>query len=112
MSRPYFNWSKLQSAADMDVGRFFEYDNHAAEMFKKWLPELPNGANILEVGSGSGYFTQKLSFLYPKAELTLLEPDPLLREVLYERHPTKKILESPIESAGIFPGTFEVSSQK
>ncbi|MHA1906639.1 MAG: class I SAM-dependent methyltransferase [Candidatus Thorarchaeota archaeon] len=109
MSKLPFNWSKLQSADDMDVGRFFEYDSYAAEMFKKWLPELPSGAKILEVGSGSGYFTGKLSFLYPKAEITCLEPDPELREVLCKRHPKKKILESPIEEAGIFPESFDLA---
>jgi SAM-dependent methyltransferase len=109
MSKLPFNWSKIQSAADMDVGRYFEYDSYAAEMFKKWLPQLSDGANILEVGSGSGYFTGKLSFLYPRMEITCLEPDPELREVLKQRHPKKKILESPIESAGIFPESFDMA---
>lgn len=109
MSKLPFNWSRLQSANDMDVGRHFEYDSYAADMFKKWLPELPNGSKILEVGSGSGYFTGKLSFLYPKAELTLLEPDPDLRKILSQRHPKKKILESPIETAGILPESFDLA---
>ena len=109
MSKLPFNWSKLQSADDMDVGRFFEYDQYAAEMFKKWLPELSLGSKILEVGSGSGYFTGKLDYLYLKSEITCLEPDPNLREVLSKRHPDKTILESPIESAGIFPESFDMA---
>ncbi|MDF1538169.1 MAG: class I SAM-dependent methyltransferase [Candidatus Thorarchaeota archaeon] len=109
MSSLPFNWSKLQSADDMDVGRHFEYDSYAAEMFKKWLPVLPKNSKVLEVGSGSGFFTGKLYFLYPTAEITCLEPDPELREALCKKHPNKKILESPIESAGIFPETYDLA---
>ncbi len=108
MSRLPFNWSKLQSADDMDVGRHFEYDSYAAEMFKRWLPKLPKNAKILEVGSGSGFFTGKLNYLYPNAEITCLEPDPFLRDALQRKFPKKKILESPIETAGIFPESFDL----
>ena len=38
MSAYPFNWSKLQSASEMDIGRYFEYDSDAMEMFKSWLP--------------------------------------------------------------------------
>lgn len=109
MSGLPFNWSKLQSADDMDVGRHFEYDSYAAEMFKKWLPTLPKNPKILEVGSGSGFFTGKLSFLYPTSEITCLEPDPELRKALHQKYPKFRILESPIETAGIFPESFDLA---
>lgn len=97
MSAYPFNWSRLQSADDMDVGRHFEYDQDAVEMFKRWLPVLQKGERILEVGSGSGFFTGKLRQIYPHAEITCLEPDPELRLSLTKKYPDIRVIETPLE---------------
>lgn len=93
----------------MDVGRHFEYDSYAAEMFMKWLPTIPREGRILEVGSGSGYFTGKLRFLYPQRSITCLEPDPFLRSALHSKFPDLEILTSPLETCDITPETFDMA---
>ncbi len=109
MSELPFNWSRLQSPEEMDVGRHFEYDSYAAEMFKKWLPEVPENGRILEVGSGSGYFTGKLRFLYCNRRITCLEPDPVLRAALAIKFPDLEIIESPLESGDIPSASFDMA---
>jgi ubiquinone/menaquinone biosynthesis C-methylase UbiE len=104
-----FNWSRLQSAEDMDVGRHFEYDQDAVEMFKRWLPTLQKGERVLEVGSGSGFFTGKLSQIYPQAEITCLEPDPELRLSLTKKHPDINVIDTPLEELTNWDDTFSLS---
>ncbi|MFW9907478.1 MAG: class I SAM-dependent methyltransferase [Candidatus Thorarchaeota archaeon] len=91
------NWSDLQTPEEMDINRYFEYDSFAMEMFKRWLPVLKESSEILEVGSGSGFFTGKLHQLYPKAAITCLEPDPKLRKTLQAKFKDFRIIESTLE---------------
>lgn len=109
MSAYPFNWSRLQSAEDMDVGRHFEYDQDALEMFKRWLPVLQNGEQILEVGSGSGFFTGKLLQIYPLAEITCLEPDPELRLSLTKKYPDVKVIDTPLEELSGLDSSFDLA---
>ncbi|MFD0959090.1 class I SAM-dependent methyltransferase [Paenibacillus chungangensis] len=41
---------------------------------------LQNGMDILELGSGPGYFTEKLALNLPKSQITPLEIDPILMD--------------------------------
>ena len=104
-----FNWSKLQSADEMDIGRYFEYDSFAVEMFKRWLPKIEIGGNILEVGSGSGFFTRKLRVLYPTTRITCLEPDPELMNSLLSKFDNVDIIESSLEKASIPTELYDLS---
>ncbi len=109
MSAYPFNWSRLQSADDMDIGRHFEYDQDAVEMFKRWLPALRDGERILEVGSGSGFFTRKLRQIYPHAEITCLEPDPELRLSLTKKYPDIKVIDTPLEELSTPDSSFDLA---
>jgi SAM-dependent methyltransferase len=92
-----FNWSKIQSADEIDVGRHFEYDSDAMEMFRRWFPLVEDKIQVLEVGAGSGYFTGKLYHIYPNAEIICLEPDPELRAALSIKFPDIKTIDVPLE---------------
>ena len=80
------SWSKLQSADEISIGRFFEYDSDALLMFSKWLGFIkdPN-TKILEVGSGTGFFTDIIFKLNPQVNLTCLEPDESFIMILKEQ---------------------------
>jgi 16S rRNA A1518/A1519 N6-dimethyltransferase RsmA/KsgA/DIM1 with predicted DNA glycosylase/AP lyase activity len=71
------NWHNIQSPEEMDVSRCFEYDEDALFQLRKWLrldEELPK--TIVEVGCGSGYFTEKLIEMASwKREIVAIEPD-------------------------------------
>jgi ubiquinone/menaquinone biosynthesis C-methylase UbiE len=49
----------------------------------KWFG-LTDGMNILEAGSGPGFFTKKLLELLPNSSITALEIDPVLQEKAVE----------------------------
>lgn len=93
-----FKWSKLQSAEDIDVGRFFEYDQDAMEMFTRWLPSIEKEGSALEVGAGSGFFTEKLHQIYPDVDISCLEPDAHLRACLHNKFPEIDIIPAPLQS--------------
>ena len=74
-------WHNIQDPFEMDVSRRFEYDEDALELIKRWL-RLDNSQVkvIVEVGSGSGYFTEKLiEMTNGKAKIVCVEPDDVLR---------------------------------
>ncbi|NHJ47357.1 MAG: class I SAM-dependent methyltransferase [Asgard group archaeon] len=86
MDNKKLSWSYLQSIDEMNIGRFFEYDSEALEMFEKWLKFLKqSNQKVLEVGSGSGFFTNILLTLFPDIELTCLEPDEIFEKELIRR---------------------------
>lgn len=104
-------WSDLQSIDEINVGRFFEYDDDAMFMFQRWFPFLLKpSVKVLEVGAGSGYFTGKLLELNPNMDLICLEPD--LRFVKHLRTKYKDridVVESTLETPKITPSTFDVA---
>ena len=103
------NWSTLQSAEEMDVGRFFEYDEDALYLFQKWFePMLTPGIKVLEIGSGSGFFTNKLLTLFPEIKLTCLEPDDNFVELLAKRFGEVEIKQEAIETTTIKENSFDV----
>jgi len=75
-------WHNIQLPEEMDVSRCFEYDEDALSQLKKWLKldeELPK--TVVEVGCGSGFFTEKLIKMAPVLkEIVAVEPDDVLRE--------------------------------
>jgi ubiquinone/menaquinone biosynthesis C-methylase UbiE len=75
-------WHNVQSADEMDVSRYFEYDDDALFQLRKWLRlDLPVSKTIVEVGCGSGYFTEKLvKMASALKEIVAIEPDDTLRE--------------------------------
>lgn len=76
------DWHNVQAPEEMDVSRHFEYDDAATCELKKWLrldSVVPKA--IVEVGSGSGYFTEKLlNMADALKELVAVEPDDVLRQ--------------------------------
>jgi phospholipid N-methyltransferase len=99
MGSNYFPWSKLQSGKEMDVLRTFEYTPETLNQIAKWLPALTPNTRILEVGAGSGYFTQHLLALYPECSLTALEPDPSLVKMLWVKYPSIEVIERTLEDS-------------
>ncbi len=100
----------MQSIDEITVGRYFEYDLDALNLFRKWLkfmtvPEI----KVLEIGSGSGFFTNILLTLFPEIELTCLEPDEVFVEKLKERFGKKiNIIVDEVETMRIKKNTFDV----
>lgn len=74
-------WHNIQPPELMDVSRRFEYDEDSLTLLQKWL-RLNEGASktIIEVGCGSGYFTEKLLEMAPSSKITAVEPDDVLRK--------------------------------
>lgn len=72
-------WHNIQPPEGMDVSRRFEYDDDALLLLRKWL-RLGGPRRVVEVGSGSGFFTEKLLTMSPQSEITCVEPDNVLRK--------------------------------
>ena len=80
-------WHNIQPPEEMDVSRHFEYDEDALFQLRKWL-RLDEGVpkTIVEVGCGSGYFTEKLiEMASVPREIVAIEPDDILREYAKEK---------------------------
>ncbi|MCW4036908.1 MAG: class I SAM-dependent methyltransferase [Candidatus Bathyarchaeota archaeon] len=74
------HWHNIQPPEFMDVSRRFEYDEDHLRLLKRWLrldSEAPR--TIVEVGCGSGFFTEKLVKMAPGSEIVGVEPDDVLR---------------------------------
>jgi len=75
-------WHSIQPPEEMEVSRHFEYDEDALLQLKKWLRlDEPDPKTVVEVGCGSGYFTEKLVKMASNLkELVAIEPDDILRD--------------------------------
>ncbi|MFB0503552.1 MAG: class I SAM-dependent methyltransferase [Candidatus Bathyarchaeia archaeon] len=75
-------WHNITLPEDIDVSRHFEYDGDALYHLRKWLrldETVPK--TIVEVGCGSGWFTEKLLNMTPILRgMVAVEPDDVLRE--------------------------------
>ncbi|MFW9924839.1 MAG: class I SAM-dependent methyltransferase [Candidatus Thorarchaeota archaeon] len=102
-------WSYLQNSMEIDVGRYFEYDDDALEMYCRWLNFLNKpGMKVLEVGSGNGFFTNKLLKMFPEIVLSCLEPDSEFVEILQKRFANRiSIINNIVESIDIDDNTFD-----
>ncbi len=100
----------MQSIDEISVGRYFEYDLDALDLFRKWLKfmAIPK-IKVLEIESGSGFFTDILLTLFPEITLTCLEPDEVFVEKLKERFGKKiGIVVDEVETMKIEKNTFDV----
>jgi SAM-dependent methyltransferase len=94
------HWHNIQTPEEMDVSRHFEYDDDALLQLKKWLRlEEASIKTIVEIGCGSGYFTEKLMKMAPASnEFIAIEPDDTLREHANEKlSPKVKFLKGTAE---------------
>ena len=111
LNKTKYDWSKLQGVDEITVGRYFEYDEDAKKLFQKWFAFLqkPN-TNVLEIGSGSGFFTNILLNLFENIKLTCLEPDETFAETLKSRFGDRiTIVNEPIETTTIQSDSFDYS---
>ena len=86
--KKYSYWSSVQLPEEMDFGRFFEYSPKNLQEIKQLLQleKLPATGRILEIGGGSGFFTNILSQIIPKSViLTAIEPDLVLATYLNKK---------------------------
>jgi ubiquinone/menaquinone biosynthesis C-methylase UbiE len=74
-------WHNIQGPFEMDVSRRFEYDEDSLELIRRWLRLHDSQVEVIvEVGSGSGYFTEKLvEMTHGQAKIVCVEPDDVLR---------------------------------
>ncbi len=79
---PYdpMHWHNIQTPEEMDISRRFEYDEDHLYLLRKWLRLGEGPKKIVEVGCGSGFFTEKLVEMAPGSEIIGIEPDDVLRE--------------------------------
>ncbi len=74
-------WHNIQPPEFMDVSRRFEYDDDHLRLLRSWLRlEGEPPRTIVDVGCGSGFFTEKLVAMAPGSEIIGVEPDDVLRE--------------------------------
>lgn len=90
-------WHNVQPPESMDISRRFEYDKDHLQLLRKWL-RLDEPGTIVEVGCGSGFFTEKLATMSPGSEIVGIEPDDLLREYVEAKG---------IQGASFLKGTVE-----
>jgi SAM-dependent methyltransferase len=111
MTDKYLPWSELQGVEEIDVGRYFEYDSDALDMFRKWLDILHGeDKRVLEVGAGSGFFTSILLQLNPDMNLTCLEPDEEFVAALKDRFGNRiRVIQSIIEEPSVDEESFDVA---
>ena len=104
-------WSDIQSIEEINVGRYFEYDEDAMFMFGRWFPFLLRpSVRVLEVGAGTGYFTDKLLTLNPEMDLTCLEPDGGFLRYLREHFGARiNVVDSTLENSEITRSSFDVA---
>jgi ubiquinone/menaquinone biosynthesis C-methylase UbiE len=72
-------WHNVQTPEEMDLSRRYEYDEDHLYLLRKWLRLDEGPAKIVEVGCGSGFFTEKLVEMAPGSEVIGVEPDDVLR---------------------------------
>lgn len=75
-------WHNIQGPFEMDVSRRFEYDFNSLKLIENWLRLCDSQINvIIEVGSGSGFFTEKLvEMIHNQVKIVCIEPDDVLRK--------------------------------
>jgi len=79
------HWHYIQAPEEIFVLGRFDFDDDTRCLLRKWLRlERPN-LKIVEMGSGSGYFTEQLIKMANKPSIICVEPDDLLMEYAKKR---------------------------
>lgn len=106
------DWHNVQAADEMDVSRYFEYDDDALSLLKKWLRlDEPFSKTIVEVGCGSGYFTEKLIRIASGLkEIVTIEPDDVLREYAQRKLPSVRCLKGLAEDIPLPDGYTDLTA--
>ena len=71
-------WYYIQAPEEMFTLRKFDFDDDARWLLKKWLRLKRPNLKIVEMGSGSGYFTEQLVKMTNKPSIICVEPDSVL----------------------------------
>lgn len=79
------HWRNIQAPEEMDLSRRYEYDEDHLRVLRRWLRLGEGPVRIVEVGCGSGFFTEKLVEMAPGSEIIGVEPDDVLREYAEEK---------------------------
>ena len=75
-----YHWSYVQAPEEMFVLRRFDFDDDTLHLLRKWLGLGRPNLKIVEMGSGSGYFTEQLLKASNNSFITCVEPDDTLRK--------------------------------
>lgn len=75
----------IQAPEEMFVLRKHDFDDDARYLLSRWLRLKSPHLKIVEMGSGSGYFTEQLIKMANKASITCVEPDETLMEYSKKR---------------------------
>lgn len=68
-------WSDIQAPEEMYILKEYDFDDDSQHLLSRWLGlERPN-LKIVEMGSGSGYFTKQLLKTANHPSITCVEPD-------------------------------------
>lgn len=91
-------WHNIQPPESMEISRKFEYDEDALTLLKKWLRLNDRVQTIIEVGPGSGFFTEKLLNMAQGAKIICIEPDKVLREFAAQKLPSVEFVKGTAEN--------------
>lgn len=79
------HWHYIQAPEEMFVLRKFDFDDDERCLLRKWVRlEGPN-LKIIEMGSGSGFFTEQLIRMANGPSIVCIEPDDVLTEYAKKR---------------------------
>jgi len=78
-------WHFIQAPEEIFVLRKFDFDDDALCLLQRWLNLKRLNLKIVEMGSGSGYFTEKLLKISNNPSIICVEPDDVLREYAEKR---------------------------
>ncbi|MCW4020510.1 MAG: class I SAM-dependent methyltransferase [Candidatus Bathyarchaeota archaeon] len=79
------DWHNIQAPEEMLVLRKHDFDEDARYLLRKWLRLERPKLKIVEMGSGSGYFTEQLLTMANNPSIVCIEPDDVLREYAKKR---------------------------
>lgn len=105
------HWHNIQPPEYMDISRRFEYDEDHLHLLRRWLRlDEGNKKTIVEVGCGSGFFTEKLVEMAPGSEIVGVEPDDVLREYVEKKVlPGARFVKGTAESIPLPTGSSDLT---
>ena len=79
------DWHYIQAPEEMFLLKKFDFDDDVRHLLRKWLRLERSNLKIVEMGSGSGYFTEQLIKMANKSSIICVEPDDVLTEYAKKR---------------------------